>query len=295
MKRRLTIARSLINEPALLLLDEPTTGLDPQARHLVWDRLFRLKQSGVTLVLTTHYMDEAEQLCDRLVVIDGGLIVAQGSPRELIAEYATREVAEVRFGAEDTAAAAGPDGRCGRPRGPTGPVRAGAGRPRRPGRGAARPAADLHRRRRAGAGNPARPRPAPAERSGAPLVAGGRLPAAHRPDVWSTDGHSRHPRSGPDGRPRPALARGRPRAPIRVLAHRLPPHVAGQCGQQFPRTAAATCSRWDSAWARSSTAARAAAALGGVDYVTYIAPGADGVGGHADRDERVHLHRACPG
>ncbi len=100
MKRRLTIARSLINNPTLLLLDEPTTGLDPQARHLVWDRLFRLKQSGVTLVLTTHYMDEAEQLCDRLVVIDGGVIVAQGSPRELIAEYSSREVAEVRFDAE---------------------------------------------------------------------------------------------------------------------------------------------------------------------------------------------------
>ena len=85
MKRRLTIARSLINEPELLLLDEPTTGLDPQARHLLWDRLYRLKQRGVTLVITTHYMDEAEQLCDRLVVMDHGRIVAEGSPRELIA------------------------------------------------------------------------------------------------------------------------------------------------------------------------------------------------------------------
>ena len=82
MKRRVTIARSLINEPELLLLDEPTTGLDPQARHVLWDRLYRLKQRGVTLVLTTHYMDEAEQLCDRLVVMDGGKIVAEGSPRE---------------------------------------------------------------------------------------------------------------------------------------------------------------------------------------------------------------------
>jgi len=98
MKRRLTIARSLINEPDLLLLDEPTTGLDPQARHLLWDRLFRLKQRGVTLVITTHYMDEAEQLCDRLVVMDGGLIVAEGSPLSLIAEHSTREVAELRFG-----------------------------------------------------------------------------------------------------------------------------------------------------------------------------------------------------
>jgi lipooligosaccharide transport system ATP-binding protein len=98
MKRRLTIARSLVNRPELLLLDEPTTGLDPQARHVVWDRLFRLKQQGVTLVLTTHYMDEAEQLTDRLVVMDKGLIVAEGSPLALIAEHSTREVAELRFG-----------------------------------------------------------------------------------------------------------------------------------------------------------------------------------------------------
>jgi len=97
MKRRLTIARSLINEPDLTLLDEPTTGLDPQARHLVWDRLYRLKQQGTTLVLTTHYMDEAEQLCDRLVVMDKAKIVAEGSPRSLIDQYATREVLELRF------------------------------------------------------------------------------------------------------------------------------------------------------------------------------------------------------
>ena len=97
MKRRLTIARSLINEPTVLLLDEPTTGLDPQARHLLWDRLYRLKQRGVTLVLTTHYMDEAEQLCDRLVVMDKARIVAEGSPRELIERYSTREVTELRF------------------------------------------------------------------------------------------------------------------------------------------------------------------------------------------------------
>ena len=97
MKRRLTIARSLINEPKVLLLDEPTTGLDPQARHLLWDRLYRLKQRGVTLVLTTHYMDEAEQLCDRLVVMDKAKIVAEGSPRSLIEQYSTREVTELRF------------------------------------------------------------------------------------------------------------------------------------------------------------------------------------------------------
>ena len=97
MKRRLTVARALINQPELLLLDEPTTGLDPQARHLLWERLYQLKRSGVTLVLTTHYMDEAEQLCDRLVIMDRGRIVAGGSPRELIDRHATREVVELRF------------------------------------------------------------------------------------------------------------------------------------------------------------------------------------------------------
>ncbi|WP_459643132.1 ABC transporter ATP-binding protein [Kineococcus sp. NUM-3379] len=110
MKRRLTIARALVNDPDILLLDEPTTGLDPQARHVLWDRLFRLKRQGVTLVLTTHYMDEAEQLCDRLVVMDGGRIVAEGSPRELIRRYSTREVLELRLaaepGSEELAAAA---------------------------------------------------------------------------------------------------------------------------------------------------------------------------------------------
>ncbi|MEU8406287.1 ABC transporter ATP-binding protein [Micromonospora sp. NPDC048842] len=100
MKRRLTIARALVNDPEIVLLDEPTTGLDPQARHLVWERLFRLKQQGVTLVLTTHYMDEAEQLCDRLVVMDSGRIVAEGSPRALIEQHSTREVVELRFAAE---------------------------------------------------------------------------------------------------------------------------------------------------------------------------------------------------
>ena len=97
MKRRLTIARALINDPEILILDEPTTGLDPQARHVVWDRLYRLKQQGVTLILTTHYMDEAEQLCDRLVVMDKGRIAAEGAPPELIERYATREVLELRF------------------------------------------------------------------------------------------------------------------------------------------------------------------------------------------------------
>jgi len=97
-KRRVSIARSLISEPDLLLLDEPTTGLDPQARHVLWDRLYQLKEQGRTLILTTHFMDEAEQLCDRLVVMDGGKIVAEGSPQELITQYATKEVLEMRFG-----------------------------------------------------------------------------------------------------------------------------------------------------------------------------------------------------
>ena len=100
MKRRLTIARALVSEPDILMLDEPTTGLDPQARHILWDRLFRLKELGVTLVITTHFMDEAEQLCDRLVVMDKGKIMAEGSPLELIKKYATKEVLEVRFGSE---------------------------------------------------------------------------------------------------------------------------------------------------------------------------------------------------
>jgi lipooligosaccharide transport system ATP-binding protein len=101
MKRRLTIARALINDPELLLLDEPTTGLDPQARHLVWERLYQLKRRGVTLVLTTHYMDEAEQLCDRLVIMDQGRIVDGGSPRELIGRHATRDVVELRFASDE--------------------------------------------------------------------------------------------------------------------------------------------------------------------------------------------------
>ncbi len=129
MKRRLTIARSLVNEPELLLLDEPTTGLDPQARHALWDRLYRLKAEGVTLVLTTHYMDEAEQLCDRLVVMDGGRIAAEGAPPDLIARYSTREVVELRFGPGESERMAGK-----------------MRRPRRADRGAARPSAALHRR-----------------------------------------------------------------------------------------------------------------------------------------------------
>ena len=100
MKRRLTIARSLVSEPDILMLDEPTTGLDPQARHILWDRLFRLKEQGVTLLITTHYLDEAEQLCDRLIVMDKGKIMAEDSPAQLIKDYSTKEVLEVRFGSD---------------------------------------------------------------------------------------------------------------------------------------------------------------------------------------------------
>ena len=106
MKRRLTIARALVSDPRIVLLDEPTTGLDPQARHILWDRLFQLKEKGTTLVLTTHHMDEAEQLCDRLIVIDHGQIVAEGTPPGLVREYAGREVVELRFGSTRNASAA---------------------------------------------------------------------------------------------------------------------------------------------------------------------------------------------
>ena len=158
MKRRLTIARSLVNDPEVLLLDEPTTGLDPQARHVVWDRLYRLKQQGVTLVLTTHYMDEAEQLCDRLVVMDKGKIVAEGSPRELIERYSTREVVELRFAANRPRTSA--TGRtvvvaCGVAAGPRPPV---------------------HRRRRRGRAHGARARLGPRQRARAAQHARGRVP-----------------------------------------------------------------------------------------------------------------------
>lgn len=106
MQRRLAIARGLVNEPEILMLDEPTTGLDPQARHILWDRLFRLKEQGVTLVITTHYMDEAEQLCDRLIVMDKGKIMAEGSPAALIKQYSSKEVVELRFGTDKNDAAA---------------------------------------------------------------------------------------------------------------------------------------------------------------------------------------------
>ena len=135
MRRRLTIARALVNRPDVILLDEPTTGLDPQARQLLWDRLYELRRDGITLVITTHYMDEAEQLCDRLVIVDGGLVVAEGSPRDLVARHTTREVVEVRHDG-DGARRALVDRLPG--------LLDGVG----PGRGAPGPGARLHRRRR---------------------------------------------------------------------------------------------------------------------------------------------------
>ena len=211
MKRRLTIARSLINRPDLLLLDEPTTGLDPQARHLLWDKLFRLKQTGVTLVITTHYMDEAEQLCDRLVVMDKGVIVAEGSPAALIAQHSTREVTELRFGLadedDDHAALAEKVADLGE-RVEVLPDRLlvysddgdevaakVSERGLRPGRGA-----------------------------GPPLHAGGRLPPPDRPDAGGlmsgADVPDRRDSGGSAGR------RG-DRPPGRLLADRLPPHLEG--------------------------------------------------------------------
>ena len=163
MKRRLTIARSLINEPTVLLLDEPTTGLDPQARHLLWDRLYRLKQQGVTLVLTTHYMDEAEQLCDRLVVMDKAKIVAEGSPR-----VADRAVLDPRG---HRAAL-----RAGRRRDARRPAR----RHRRADRAPAGPRPALRRRRRGGGGRRPPARPRARDRARPPVVARGRLPAPDR-------------------------------------------------------------------------------------------------------------------
>ena len=209
MKRRLTIARALVNDPELLLLDEPTTGLDPQARHLLWERLYRLKREGVTQIITTHYMDEAEQLCDRLVVMDGGLIVAEGSPAELIDRYSTKEVLELRFAPERR-----PDGRG------AGPVRGAGG-------GAAGPAAALHRRRRARAGRAGRGRLPPAVGADPPLLAGGRVPAAHRPDAGGlmagTGTVAALDRPGADVRRRRAARR-------RALLDLVPAQLAGHRG-----------------------------------------------------------------
>ena len=184
MKRRLTIARSLINRPEILLLDEPTTGLDPQARHVLWDRLFRLKRQGVTLVLTTHYMDEAEQLCDRLVVMDHGRIVAEGSPRSLISDYSTREVLELRFDADDHGQHA-ERWRASAERMEVLPDRllvyADDG--------------ERGRRRRARPGRRA------AVRAGPPVLPGGRVPAPHRPDAGGLTWPRSHP-TAPAPRPR---------------------------------------------------------------------------------------------
>jgi lipooligosaccharide transport system ATP-binding protein len=100
MKRRLILARALINEPQILLLDEPTTGLDPQARHLIWDKIRSLKKQGVTIILTTHYMDEAAQLCDRTLIMDNGKIIEEGKPADLVMKHVGEEVLEVDYDPE---------------------------------------------------------------------------------------------------------------------------------------------------------------------------------------------------
>ena len=276
MKRRLTIARSLVNDPELLLLDEPTTGLDPQARHLLWDRLFRLKREGVTLIITTHYMDEAEQLCDRLVVMDGGLIVAEGSP-----------------------------GRADRPLLHQG----GAGAAVRPGarpRGRARSPALAERveelpdrlllytddgERAAGRGG--RGRAAADVRAGPPVVAGGRVPAADRPDAWWTDGAHRD-------RPRRRTA--------------APPTFAGGVLLVVEHYWIWYRRNWR-ATAVSSVlqpllfllafgvgfgslvdgTGRAAEATGGVDYLVWLAPALLARVGGAERRRSSRPTRCCPG
>ena len=202
MKRRLTIARALINDPRVLLLDEPTTGLDPQARHILWDRLFRLKEQGTTLLLTTHYMDEAEQLCDRLVVVDKGAIMAEGTPAELIRRYSSREVLEVRFGSDRNSEVA---------RAPR--------RHRRPHGGAARPHPRLQRRRRGRAGAHHRGRAPPDHEPRAALEPRGRLPPPHRTEphrmsqgLSAGQRESTPPARWPPGAGRAAGARGTSRS-----------------------------------------------------------------------------------
>ena len=250
MKRRLTIARSLINEPSVLLLDEPTTGLDPQARHLLWDRLYRLKQRGVTLVLTTHYMDEAEQLCDRLVVMDKAKIVAEGSPRELIEQHSSREVAELRFA---------PDVRDSLD-GQLEALLAGVGQrvehlPDRvlvyadDGEAVAVAVHDRGLRAR--------------ERAGPPEHARGRVPAPDRPDA----GRVAPGRESSDVRRGPCLRAPPAGLPADVARHDL---LARSCRRR--------CSspRWASASAGTSTSPGAAAAPAsrpGVAYAAFLAPG----------------------
>ena len=268
MKRRLTIARSLINEPEVLLLDEPTTGLDPQARHVVWDRLYRLKRQGVTLLLTTHYMDEAEQLCDRLVVMDKGKIVAEGSPRELIERYSTREVVELRF---DDYPARRPE--------------LLDRRARQQRRDPARPRPPLHGRRRRGIPRDARARARPGERPRSPEHARGRLPAPDRPEPHRmTNAHLRLACMGETMFP-PVQYPLLPESVGTLPVSHAPPRSLAGTGHDSPRSSLArtsssspstgasgaprssrassrpssTCWRSASAWARSSETSPSAA------------------------------------
>ena len=258
MKRRLTIARSLINRPDLLLLDEPTTGLDPQARHVLWDRLFRLKQQGVTLVITTHYMDEAEQLCDRLVVMDKGLIVAEGSPLDLIRQHSTREVAELRFGSG---------------RATTTPLAEKIADLGDRVEVAARPAAGLQRRRRGRARAGPRARARPDRHAGTPLHPGGRLPAAHRPDAGRLMTPLSTSATGPAaGRLTPLQGVARQ---VDYWCDRLPPHLEG-LGRSRSFVVAAALRAGDGGAARRLHRRRPRRVLeGATSYLAFVVPGPD--------------------
>ena len=236
MKRRLTIARSLVNRPDLLLLDEPTTGLDPQARHVLWDKLFRLKQAGVTLVITTHYMDEAEQLCDRLVVMDKGLIVAEGSPLALIREHSTREVAELRFGVAGEGDSH--DALAEKVADLGDRVEVLPDRLLVYSHDGEEVIAKVHERGLAAGRRP-----------GAALHAGGRLPPPHRPDA------GRLMSTVEDRRPpgRAADRRGH-RPPVRLLVDRLQAHLARRRSSARSWRRSSTSWRWACCSAASSRA-----------------------------------------
>ena len=273
MKRRLTIARSLINNPDLLLLDEPTTGLDPQARHQLWDRLFRLKQQGVTLVLTTHYMDEAEQLCDRLVVMDKGVIVAEGSPLQLICGALDPRGARAAIRRRRQRV----DGRQGRG-------------PGRPGRGAARPAAALHPRWRRRLRRCARSGAAPPVVAGTSSHSRGRVPAPHRTDAGRlmtiTPSSPSPPPADPVDTPSPppADAPARARPTLADLTPRMLPRLGDYWQTVYRRT-------WRGSVVTSFfmpflyltamgvglgsfvDSNSGPSALDGVSYLSYIAPG----------------------
>ena len=275
MKRRLTIARALISDPDLLILDEPTTGLDPQARHLLWDRLYRLKQQGVTLVITTHYMDEAEQLCDRLVVMDKGRFAAEGSPRQLIEHHATKEVVELRSSRAQHEEIA--------------PQVAGLAERHR---GAARPHPPLHRRRGRRARRRRRHGVGPAEHAGAPVDPRGRVPPADRPHPGRLSPTSPKDPCRP---PRPSFSSTVRPCATRRVATPMWLRAALYWGYQYKRT-------WRSSVVTSflipvlyltslgvalgSLVDKHSHGVAGVSYVSFLAPGPACGDLHADRHQR---------